>query len=400
MKKIFSNITECSCHLDLQHNEIGNQIFSYRLIPHSNSKKILFSNSKGCYLNKKQILYDDFESLNIDSPKQIKSFLEKYGFLYQFQSNSSIVISHLILHDLLKRIKELKNLMIIKKISDMNYSPSNALISIFYLLTHPITTFSDICNSSSKGTDIHNWNDSIYKSIELKNRNDLIVSGTLCDYLPTKIKVASSTNPTFDFLDDDRFFVVKDSISNREEYVHYMTLLTDLHSNNKSLSTLLTLLYCSIDRNNTIEASLTDLLYNLMTKHHVVIPFDNSSIDEFDSELSKKIDKIIQEEENLRNCMDKIILNIITKEFNYLCHNISCRIDPKDMSCIIVIPDLLSCLLVSISTILSQDLLVRTCAGCGKQFFVPNTNSKKIYHNTACGNRHRQKKHRLKGISS
>ena len=80
MDKIFLDNTACICHLDIQHDQNSNRVFSYRLIPNTNKKKFLFSNQKGCYIDKKNILYDDFVSLDLDSPEKLQNFFKKYGF--------------------------------------------------------------------------------------------------------------------------------------------------------------------------------------------------------------------------------------------------------------------------------------------------------------------------------
>lgn len=411
MDKIFLDNTACICHLDIQHDQNSNRVFSYRLIPNTNKKKFLFSNQKGCYIDKKNILYDDFVSLDLDSPEKLQNFFKKYGFIYSLLKNDSIVVDYSAVQDLLKRIKELHNLMMIERIPDFDYPFSNALKSIFFILTHPIHSLSDLCNGNSENY-IYQWYKSIDKTKQLL-AEPILIQAHIPEFIYNPI---NNPNPRY---------TVKNMVTQSKEYLYYDQFVPEEGLKNRnSPSFFLNLLYCSMDRSDFIDAMLADILYYLNKNHQIDIPIINLPPDYFNSDLSKehttslkynlktdeiinydfnsdlckKIDSAVNDDDILKKAVRKLMQSIITKEFNYLCRKINCQIDSKNMNCKVVIPDLLSSLLISISTVLSQDILVRTCAGCGKPFIVPSSNSKKIYHNTACGNRFRQKKHRLKEI--
>lgn len=407
-QKILDN-NSCVCYLDNQHNEQGDSIYSYRLIPSIDKVKFLFSNRKGCYVDKKSTLYEDFISLDLKKPQQLLKFLEKYGFVYTFQTNESVVIDYNALYELLKRIKELHNLMIMEKSSNLDYSYSEVLNSILFLLTHPVYSFTDLCNGQSE-----NYKYSWYKSIDTTQQ--LLAEPTFIKAHIPEFIYNSMNNP-------EPRYAVENMVTKRKEYIYYNEFIsTEGYKDRNSPSYSLNLFYCCMDRSNYIDAMLADILYYLSKEHKITIPIINLPPNYFDSDLSKehiialkcglktdeiinykidsdlctKIDSKVNDDDKLNKAVRKLVQGIITEEFNDLCSKIKCQINPIDMNWNVIVPDLLSSLLISISTVLSQDILIRTCVGCGKPFIVPSTNSKKKYHNTACGNRARQKTHRDK----
>lgn len=409
MKQIILDNNLCICYLDNQHNEQGDPIYSYRLIPGMDKIQFLFSNRKGCYVDNKSTLYEDFISLDLKKPQKLLSFLEKYGFVYTFQTTESVVIDYNALYELLKRIKELHNLMIMEKSSNLDYSYSGALKSILFLLTHPIYSLTDLCNGHSENY-IYQWYNSIDKA-KLLLADPTIINAYVPEFIYNPM---NNPNPRY---------TVENMVTQRKEYLYYNDfVLNEGPKDRNSPSYFLNLFYCCMDRSKFIDAMLADILYYLNKNHKIIIPiinlppnyFDSDFSKEhnmalkygletgkiinydFDSDLCKKIDSKVNHDKSLNEAIRKLVQNIIVEEYNYLCSKINCKINPIEMKCNIVVPDLLSSLLISISTVLSQDILVRTCVGCGKPFIVPSTNSKKKYHNTACGNRARQKTHRDK----
>ena len=336
--------------------------------------------------NRKPI--EDFLNLDYTDNNAIKRFVETYGFFINLPDDRYSLINFIDIIPILQRFRILVELMtaietisidydsVFKKVCQLQFSQPRAIVidstsEELKTCSHPFTMiWHNISQINIVNTDYIQIEDDppynnyypVYDSFTGKTER--------LNYI-TYNEDAGNFNPT-------------DSYSGRELFKANITLLYKNYLNNR---------YPANDDEESAK-NLIDYLYHLLQIDTVIISVNSEGLLDISNNLSKnrRFNKAFK---------DKLLViarQTIKEEFDFMLYPIHAVYDMKTMGPGWHVPNLITALYFSLFYTRPDYEIYRKCANpnCNRLFKVKTTNSKQLYHDSACQNAAAQMRHRKK----
>lgn len=254
----------------------------------------------------------------------------------------------------------------------------------------------DINGNSIQISNINPINEILYRDTKVPIRNDTIIK-------KETFSVFINNQKVHEYMEDetdeelDKYVIVQDSLTKKEEYIHYISYL-DKVTNQCTVSSNLLCFYCGINPSNIFAKKVIDFFYHLDKIAPIERFTDTYCTPVFKEETN--LNKLSTFDTKFQDCLIDIAKLIIKEEFDFIFSNIHPIYDTASMSPSWVIPNLLTAMYFSLGYIGAENKIIRTCANpkCNKIFYVSNTNSKKKYHCKECQNAAAQQRYRQRKL--
>ena len=381
---------KCDCKITTTYDANGNEQHSI-LVKRMNSGGYLYAyapvdglvmlNTKTGSIIEQNKVIEDFLNIDLNDVNQIKCFIDKYGFFTALPENEYIEFNHVEVAVLLNRYRILVELMAAIEESSIDYS------KVFHMVC--ILLFGRPRNMviPSIGEEIQSclhpftqlWFD-IDNVVEIDN----LVNGM--------------TDPPY-----DSFYPVEDTFTGVVEKLDYLQYNEEVgnmddeftgYSEGTKFRMNITYLYKNAFPVDLSARNAIDFFYHLIKEGTII-----ESCNEVGRVKTRS--SITSNPKFKESFADKLILlakQIIKEEFDYELFSIHPVYNIETMAPEWEMPNLFTALYFALFYTRPDYEIYRKCANpnCNRLFKVKTTNSRQLYHNTACQNAAAQMRHRKK----
>ena len=382
----------CDCKVTTNYTEDGKEYHSlqiknidgfYKYAYASLDGLVMINGKTGAIIETYKVI-EDFLNIKIQDATSIKKFVDNYGFFMPLPDDGKYrLFDHVELGCLLLRFRYLVQLMALIEDDIIDYD--KILRHVVHLLFSQPRKIAINDNDSGLQSCIHEFTNLWYQIDTLPD----LSSNLIC----------CQTNDPY-----DDYYPIPDSFTKKEEklgYIDYHEIVETLDDYEYSSSSLFKAKVYKLYR---------DAFSDFVTEHsRLVIDFlfhllkMGIKIDDIPPSgkltISENINNMDKFDEDFKSTLIQIAKSVIKDEFDYALYGIHPTYDIETMSPNWEIPNLYTALYFALFYTRPEYEVYRKCANpnCNRLFKVKTTNSRKLYHNTACQNAAAQMRHRKLG---
>lgn len=388
---------KCDCKITTTYDENGMELHSIMMKGVSSENYLyayapivglaMINQKTGSILDNKNIV-EDFVNLDFTDINALKKFVDSYGFLTNLPEDKYASLNISDLAPIFVRFRVLVELMTEIEADQINYNG----------------IFEKVCQLLFAQP----------RNIVIESINEQVLT---CNHPFTAVwynmNMVSIVNDDFVEIGDDapysNYYLVYDSFTGKTEKMDYIKYNEDTgqippfdydNLQSKFLANI-TLLYKNylnyappVTYDQKSAKDVIDFLYHLLNAGMVIVSFNSDGKINMPTKLSDNE----QFGESFKNKLLEIARQTIKEEFDFMLCPIHPVYDMKTMGPGWQVPNLITALYFSLFYTRPDYEIYRKCANpnCNRLFKVKTTNSKQMYHDSACQNAAAQMRHRKK----
>ena len=388
---------KCDCKITTTYDENGMELHSIMMKGLSSENYLyayapivglaMINQKTGSVVANKNIV-EDFINLDFTDINALKKFVDSYGFLSNLPEDKYASLNISDLAPIFVRFRVLVELMTKVEADHINYN--GIFENVCQLLfAQPRNIVIESINESIK-TCMHPFTKFLYDDSQVEEDHD-------------------------DFVDNEdgdpynNYYLVYDSFTGKTEKLGYIKYNEDI-GNITSIGendfqgrffAIITLLYKNLLKSTPpvtydqkSAKDVIDFLYHLLNAGIVIVSFNSDGKLNMPTKLSDNE----QFDESFKNKLLEIARQTIKEELDFMLYPIHAVYDMKTMGPGWHVPNLITALYFSLFYTRPDYEIYRKCANpnCNRLFKVKTTNSKQLYHDSACQNAAAQMRHRKK----